>query len=136
MRTVAGTLSRQRKGDPWRVVIDAGLPGCRAGQRVLVTVLDAGEKVGMTASEQLVLYERARESGLGLTGAELETLTLMQHGASAAELARREGVTGSAIRTRLNRAYAKLGAKHLTQAIVRARELGLLDPLPGPGVGA
>lgn len=61
-----------------------------------------------------------------LSGRELEVLRLVAAGRSNQEIAQALIVSPNTVKTHLKNIYAKLGAGSRTQAIARARELGLL----------
>jgi LuxR family maltose regulon positive regulatory protein len=62
-----------------------------------------------------------------LTERELEVLRLLAAGRSNAELAAELFVEQSTVKTHLIHLYSKLGVHSRTQAVARARALGLLD---------
>ncbi len=68
---------------------------------------------------------RARES-LGLTPAETTVLAELAAGRSNKEIAARLGISPNTVKTHVARVLGKLGARRRTEAILRARELGLL----------
>lgn len=68
---------------------------------------------------------RARES-LGLTPAEANVLGELAAGLSNKEIAARLGVSPNTVKTHVARILEKLGARRRTEAILRARELGIL----------
>lgn len=68
---------------------------------------------------------RAREA-LGLTPAESAVLAHLASGLSNKEIAARLEVSPNTVKTHLARVFDKLGARRRTEAILRARELGLL----------
>jgi LuxR family transcriptional regulator, maltose regulon positive regulatory protein len=57
---------------------------------------------------------------------ELEVLALIAAGESNGEIAAKLFISTSTVKTHVNRLYRKLGARSRTQAIARAREMGLL----------
>lgn len=61
-----------------------------------------------------------------LSARELEVLALIESGLSNAEIADRLVVAQSTVKTHINSIYGKLGAKSRTDALHRAKELGLL----------
>jgi ATP/maltotriose-dependent transcriptional regulator MalT len=61
-----------------------------------------------------------------LTPRESEVIELMGKGASNREIARALVVTTGTVKKHLNNIFAKLEAQNRTQAVARARELGLL----------
>ena len=70
--------------------------------------------------------DRARQKSLGITGRELEVLTLVADGLSNREIAGQLFVSENTIKTHCARAFDKLGASRRTEAVQRARALGLL----------
>ncbi len=61
-----------------------------------------------------------------LSPRELEVLRLVAAGRSNAEIAQELVVAVSTVKKHINNLYAKLDARSRTQAVARARELGLL----------
>jgi LuxR family transcriptional regulator, maltose regulon positive regulatory protein len=49
---------------------------------------------------------------------------------SAPEIARELSLSVTTVRTHVRHVFAKLGAHHRTEAVARARDLGLLAPPP------
>jgi DNA-binding CsgD family transcriptional regulator len=68
---------------------------------------------------------KARET-LGISPRELAVLQELAAGRSNKEIARRLAVSPNTVKTHTARLFEKLGAKRRTDAINRARELGLL----------
>lgn len=68
---------------------------------------------------------RARAS-LGITDRELEVLELLAAGRSNKEIARKLAVSLNTVKTHVSRLFTKLEASRRTEAIMRARELGLI----------
>jgi LuxR family maltose regulon positive regulatory protein len=62
----------------------------------------------------------------GLTGRQLEVLRLVDRGLSNKSIARELDLSMSTVKTHLRSAFARLDAGSRTQALARARELGLL----------
>lgn len=63
---------------------------------------------------------------LGISGRELEVLALLAAGRSNKEIARHLDVSPNTVKTHVSNIFEKLGAKRRTQAILRARELGII----------
>jgi LuxR family transcriptional regulator, maltose regulon positive regulatory protein len=61
-----------------------------------------------------------------LTARELEVLGLLAHGESNQAIAEQLVVTVDTVKSHITRILMKLGASNRTQAVSRARELGLL----------
>ena len=68
----------------------------------------------------------ARQQTLGITARELEILHLVARGFSNREIATQLFVSENTVKTHCARAFDKLGAARRTQAVLRAKELGLL----------
>ena len=69
--------------------------------------------------------DRARAS-LGITDREFEVLQLLAGGRSTKEIANRLAVSLNTVKTHVARLFEKLEASRRTEAILRARELGLI----------
>jgi two-component system, NarL family, response regulator LiaR len=67
-----------------------------------------------------------RQQAFGITARELEILTLVARGLSNREIATQLFVSENTVKTHCARAFGKLGAVRRTQAVQRAKELGLL----------
>ena len=63
---------------------------------------------------------------LGISDRELEVLGLLAAGGSNKEIARRLEVSPNTVKTHVTKLFAKLEASRRTEAIQRARELGML----------
>jgi len=63
---------------------------------------------------------------LGISDRELEVLALLAAGGSNKEIARRLEVSPNTVKTHVTKLFAKLEASRRTEAIQRARELGML----------
>jgi DNA-binding CsgD family transcriptional regulator len=63
---------------------------------------------------------------LGISDRELEVLGLLAAGRSNKEIARRLDVSPNTVKTHVTKLYEKLEAKRRTEAILRARELGMI----------
>ena len=68
----------------------------------------------------------AQQQALGITARELEILHLVARGFSNREIATQLFVSENTVKTHCARAFDKLGAARRTQAVLRAKELGLL----------
>ncbi len=69
--------------------------------------------------------ERVRET-LKISGRELEVLTLLAAGQSNKQIAQRLEVSPNTVKTHVANLFAKLDARRRTEAILRARELGVI----------
>lgn len=72
-----------------------------------------------------VVNEKARES-LGISEREFEVLQLLAAGRSNKEIANQLSVSPNTVKTHVAKLYGKLEVSRRTEAIVRARELGML----------
>jgi DNA-binding CsgD family transcriptional regulator len=63
---------------------------------------------------------------LGISERELEVLTLLSAGQSNKQIAQRLNVSPNTVKTHVANLFAKLDARRRTEAIVRARELGVI----------
>lgn len=68
---------------------------------------------------------RAQET-LGISGRELEVLELLAAGRSNKEIAKRLEVSPNTVKTHVTKLFGKLEARRRTEAIQRARELGVI----------
>ena len=70
--------------------------------------------------------DAARLARFGITGREHEILGLIAEGLSTREIATRLGVSENTVKTHTSRVLAKLEAKRRTQAVQRAKAVGLI----------
>lgn len=66
------------------------------------------------------------QAALGISARERTVLEELAQGRSNKEIARRLGISPETVKTHLARLYERLGARRRTDAVHRARELGLL----------
>lgn len=90
--------------------------GVWAGARLFPRRAPAGEFTG---------NDKARES-LGISGREFEVLELLAAGRSNKEIASQLSVSPNTVKTHVAKLYDKLEVSRRTEAILRARELGML----------
>lgn len=76
--------------------------------------------------EGFVVNDRARET-LGISEREFEVLGLLAAGRSNKEIAATLNVSPNTVKTHVAKLYGKLEVTRRTAAIVRARELGMLQ---------
>ena len=67
------------------------------------------------------------QAALGISSRELEVLALLAAGRSNKEIARRLAVSPNTVKTHVTKLFAKLEARRRTEAIQRARELGMIE---------
>jgi DNA-binding CsgD family transcriptional regulator len=77
------------------------------------------------APEEFEVNTQAQQS-LGISERELEVLSLMASGQSNKEIARQLALSPNTVKTHIGNLFEKLGAKRRTEAILRARELGVI----------
>jgi NarL family two-component system response regulator LiaR len=70
--------------------------------------------------------DTAQQQSLGITARELEIVTLVARGLSNREIATELFVSENTVKTHCARVFDKLGAARRTQAVQRAKDLGLL----------
>ena len=101
--------------------------GVWAGRRLTMTSRVREPEAAITAPENggFVLDE-ASLSKTGVTKREFEVLGLIAEGLSNREIADRLFVSTSTVKTHTSNLYLKLEASRRTQAIQKAKELGLL----------
>jgi DNA-binding NarL/FixJ family response regulator len=83
-----------------------------------------------TPTSIAALLNRRRESDTqreSLTAREMEVLRLMAEGMSSRDIAAELGISYATVRTHIRSLGAKLGVHSKVQAIVKARELALID---------
>jgi LuxR family maltose regulon positive regulatory protein len=133
--TLARALTLAEPEGYVRTFLDAGNP-----LRLLIADLRFSIAASREASKALLAYidrllaafpgsgsPRSRSQDL-LTTREMEILALMASGASNQEIAGRLVVTVGTVKGHVNHILDKLEARNRTEAVARARELGLLDP--------
>lgn len=76
-------------------------------------------------AEPFVVSEQARET-LGISDREFEVLELLAAGRSNKEIANSLNVSPNTVKTHVAKLYGKLEVSRRTEAIARARELGML----------
>ena len=111
-------LARSRPGEVYTALIAAGFLalGVFLGRRLF-----AGPRpVAFDGNPKAV-------ASLGISPRELVVLKELAAGRSNKEIARRLEVSPNTVKTHLARLYDKLGAERRTDAVNRARELGIID---------
>lgn len=78
-----------------------------------------------TSTGEFVVNDKARES-LGISEREFEVLGLLAAGRSNKEIAGQLNVSPNTVKTHVAKLYGKLEVSRRTEAILRARELGML----------
>lgn len=71
-------------------------------------------------------FNRQAQESLGLSERELEVLALIASGQTNKEIARRLEVSPNTVKTHIGNLFEKLGAQRRTEAVLKARELGLI----------
>jgi DNA-binding CsgD family transcriptional regulator len=85
----------------------------------------AGARMFRRAPPTHEINDRALES-LGISAREREVLELLAAGRSNKEIARQLDVSPNTVKTHVGKLFEKLAVQRRTQAISRARELGIL----------
>ena len=85
-----------------------------------------GARVFRSPPPAPVARNAAAIDALGISPRELAVLGEIAGGQSNKEIARALGVSPNTVKTHLARLYEKLGARRRTEALARARELGIL----------
>lgn len=78
-----------------------------------------------SAAAPFVPDTRAQQA-LGISGRELAVLELIAAGRSNKEIARQLKLSPNTVKTHVTRLFGKLEARRRTEAILRARELGMI----------
>lgn len=112
--------------------------GARAVHAEAAEILRHRPELGVLVDEVEALDQRmAAITGpvdrwaFSLTAAELELLPLLATYLTFKEIAARRYVTSNTIKTQAMSVYRKLGASSRSEAVERAAELGLIDPVAG-----
>jgi DNA-binding CsgD family transcriptional regulator len=79
---------------------------------------------------------RKEQSGSPLSARQLECLAWVQEGKSAGDIGQIIGISGRTVEGHLAKACAALGVRTRIQAVVRARELGLMPSRPSADEGS
>jgi len=115
--------------------LESGASGFIHKSKAASEVVDAIRKVAsggtlITPTAIAALLNRRRESESqreSLTAREKEVLRLMAEGLPSREIATKLGISYATVRTHIRSLGAKLGVHSKVQAIVKARELALID---------
>jgi DNA-binding NarL/FixJ family response regulator len=115
--------------------LESGASGFIHKSRAASEVVDAIRTVAqggtlITPSSIATLLNRRREAESqreSLTAREKEVLRLMAEGVSSRDIATKLGISYATVRTHIRSLGAKLGVHSKVQAIVKARELALID---------
>jgi DNA-binding NarL/FixJ family response regulator len=115
--------------------LESGASGFIHKSRAAGEVVDAIRKVAaggtlITPSAIAALINRRRQTDgqrESLTPREKEVLRLMAEGLSSRDIASKLGISYATVRTHIRSLDAKLGVHSKVQAIVKARELALID---------
>ena len=97
------------------------------GGFVALTFLVLGIWVGITLYQKKSLTGRFKNKKLGLSQREIEVLDLLAAGHSNMEIADLLFVSKNTVKTHVSSIYQKLHVNRRTQAIMRARELDIIQ---------
>ena len=110
-------LARVHPGDVYLFLVAAAF---------LVLGIVVGAKIFAAPAAPVFDGNPKAQTALGLSGRELEVLHELAAGHSNKEIAAHLHVSPNTIKTHVARLFEKLGAKRRTDAIRRARELGIV----------
>ncbi|MEV8518893.1 response regulator transcription factor [Dyella marensis] len=110
-------LARMHPGDIYLFLVAAAF---------LVLGIVVGAKIFAAPAAPTFDGNPKAQTALGLSGRELEVLHELAAGHSNKEIAAHLHVSPNTIKTHVARLFEKLGAKRRTDAIRRARELGIV----------
>jgi DNA-binding CsgD family transcriptional regulator len=110
-------LVRMRAGDVYLFLVAAAF---------LVLGIVLGVRVFAAPAPAAFDGNPKAQAALGLSGRELEVLHELAAGHSNKEIAAHLHVSPNTVKTHVARLFEKLGAKRRTEAIRRARELGIV----------
>ncbi len=110
-------LARTHPGELYIFLLALGFMGLGAWVAVRLTPRRPAEPFAMN--------EQARQT-LGISDREFEVLELLAAGRSNKEIASNLNVSPNTVKTHVAKLYAKLEVSRRTEAILRARELGML----------
>ena len=115
--------------DAVRALITAGLVEEAATHEALEALSAAGLVVAAAneAATEAVAEAAARVKAASITMAQARVLRYLPTPLSFAAIADKLGMSRAAVKDRAERAYQKLGVHSRSEAVTRARELGLLD---------
>lgn len=111
-------LARSRTGDVYLFLVAAGF---------LALGLWAGSRLLARRAEALPAGNPAAQASLGISDRELAVLRALAEGRSNKEIAAAFHISPHTVKTHVARLLEKLEARRRTEAIARARALGLLD---------
>jgi DNA-binding NarL/FixJ family response regulator len=128
-------LTREDSDVARYAALESGASGFIHKSRAAAEVVDAIRKVAaggtlITPSAIATLINRRRQMDSqreSLTAREKEVLRLMAEGVSSRDIASKLGISYATVRTHIRSLDAKLGVHSKVQAIVKARELALID---------
>jgi LuxR family maltose regulon positive regulatory protein len=135
MRLLGEALVRGEREDHRRVFLDEGLPMAR--------LLAEARACGMMADYAGILLAAFEAEGVrlqpglsqplaeALSQRELEVLALIGQGRSNQEIGERLFLALDTVKGHNRRIFEKLQVRRRTEAVARARELGLMQPAPG-----
>jgi DNA-binding CsgD family transcriptional regulator len=86
----------------------------------------AGSRLFRRAPPVLFEPNKRVQGTLGISDRELEVLALLAAGRSNKEIANRLAVSPNTVKTHVAKLYEKLDVRRRTEAILRARELGMI----------
>jgi DNA-binding NarL/FixJ family response regulator len=136
-------LSAQCERDDVMKALDLGAVGFipKSGERkvmlgALGLILSGGTYIPPAILDRVQAPSAGRTSGaeLGLTARQLDVLGLMMQGKSNKSICRALGLAEQTVRNHVTAILRSLKASNRTEAVVKARELGLERPLTDDGL--
>ncbi|WP_393916667.1 response regulator [Halostreptopolyspora alba] len=131
--SISGALRAGAHGyltkDAGRAEIDAALRAAAVGQVTFTPEVSRRLVVAMATpdtADKRPAADREPEVVGGLTGRETEVVGLIGHGLSNAEIACRLFIGEATVKTHINNAFAKIGARHRADAVRHAYRHGLV----------
>jgi DNA-binding CsgD family transcriptional regulator len=86
----------------------------------------AGVRLARRSAGPAFVVNRQAQSSLGISEREFEVLELLARGSSNKQIAQRLKVSPNTVKTHVARLYEKLDVQRRTEAVLRARELGMV----------
>lgn len=93
--------------------------------QVLLQASSAAQLLASLQTKPVAAAPLSAAEQLGLTTRELEVVRLVTLGQSNTEIAAALFVSDATVKTHINHIFSKLGARNRSQAIIKARQLGL-----------
>jgi LuxR family maltose regulon positive regulatory protein len=122
-RIFVGEASLDGAGGPMGALLRRAMPRSKYAGKLLAVFKTQKRDVG----GRLAQHQASPPLIESLTPREREILQLVASGASNQEISRKLFITVNTVKTHITHIFGKLGVTRRTQAVSRARELGLID---------